>query len=114
MARAAKSITSQFEQMLLDASKEHGFTAVSAGFNSHVSVGRWWSVNVHWDGFSRDGNSCAGGSGNSIPEALAKALHKAAAKRVPFDANAKIERVERLRAELAALEAGPVEQAEAA
>lgn len=105
------TITSQFEQMLLDVGKGHDFTSVNAGFNSNVSIGKWWSVSVHWKGHSRTGNPCATGSGNSIPEALKKALSAAEADRIPFDANAKNERIERLRAELASLEAPATEAA---
>lgn len=102
---AAQTITAKFEKMLLDVGKDHDFTCVTAGFNSHCSVRNWWTVSVHWKGHSRDGISCAHGSGNSIPAALKNALTEAETKRVPFDANAKNERIERLRAELSELTA---------
>lgn len=58
-----------------------------------ISVGRMpvgdrmvYTANVHWEGFARSGNSCAGGnSEQSIRHALADAITAAQADRTPLD-----------------------------
>ena len=102
--------TPTLEQRMLDAGKEHGFHAVSVGYNTSCTVGRRWSANVHWSGFSRDAIACAHGSASTPEAAIAEAIAFAAKKREPYaDEGEREYQVNRLREQLAALTGEPIE-----
>jgi hypothetical protein len=83
---------------------EHGFHAVSVGFNTKI-IREHWSAHVHWTGFSRNGLACANGSGKTPEEALENAASSAVQCRAPYvDEGERADRIEHLRAQLAELE----------
>lgn len=76
----------KLEQSIRDLGKKHGFYAVSIGINADCIKEHQWAVNVHWKGYSRDGNPCVLGYGETIAEALKEALAAAEYARVPPEA----------------------------
>lgn len=96
---------SALETLMQQIGQEHGFNAVSVGFNTVVSIPRYWAANVHWNGFSRTGIACASGHGDTPQAALEAAVKEAIERREPWtdDGAEKAERVERLRKELSEL-----------
>ena len=92
------------EQQMLTARSEYGFHAVAVGFNASCSVGRWWTANVHWKGFSRTGIACASGSADTPEAAIDAAIVEAAAQRAPYtDDTERDFQINRLREQLSAL-----------
>lgn len=63
-----------------DIAKRHDLTVVSVS-HTVFDGGMFFGVNVHWDGYSRDGIGCAGHHSSTIEKALTGALAEAASKR---------------------------------
>lgn len=79
MAKAA------LEQALDKIAADNNLTVISVG---RMPVGDtvYWTATVHWEGFARSGNACAGANNErSLRHALADAITAAQADRTPLD-----------------------------
>lgn len=63
--------------------EQHDLTVVNIGLNLTQSREYLYGATVHWDGFSRDGISCASGNGPTVTAALKAAIAQSVVDRTP-------------------------------
>lgn len=63
--------------------EQHDLTVVDIGLNLKQASEYLYGASVHWDGFSRDGISCASASGPTVTAALKAAIAQSVVDRTP-------------------------------
>lgn len=74
---------SALEQSFRDICEKHDLTVLSVSASRRTDGSSGFRATAHWDGFSRTGNACEFGYGDTIAEALAELFGAVTSARTP-------------------------------